>query len=123
MGYPEFFPTRSNVAELKEYHLRLLGTGAADPTKELGLGMTVARTAVGVFRITWLSGPGAFVNFAWALGGATMSDVKGFTVTRDTFDTTSGVYTLDVSLWNASFAAAELAANTYMDLTIRFTEE
>lgn len=118
----EMLPTRSNVAELKEYHLRLLGTGASAPTKELGYGMTVTRTGVGAFRITWAANPGSFVNFTWGLGAATPGDVKGQTVTRDTFDTSAGVYTLDVAMWSSTFAADELNATEYMDLTIRFKE-
>lgn len=122
MAQAEMAPGYCNVSELRWYHLRLLGTGAAHPTKELGYGMTVTRTAVGVFRITWTSNPGAFVGFTWGLGAATMSDVKGHTVTRDTFDTTNAVYTLDLSLWSASDAADELNANEYMDVVIWFKE-
>jgi len=115
-------PGYSNTPELRDYHVRLLGTGASDPTKQYGPGVTVTRTAVGVFKFTFLSNPGIFVKFDWALGDATPSNVKGCTVTRGSYTTAAGVYSLSLSLWDSAFAAKELAATNEMDITISFKE-
>lgn len=115
----DFNRTVSNVHQEVTHRVRLLGTGSA-PTVEFGPNITVTRTAAGVYKLTWAEFPGTFINFGWGLGAATPSDVKGHTVTRDTFDTTSGVGSLEVSLWNSSFAADDLQATEYMDLTIVF---
>jgi hypothetical protein len=122
MGRPEMSPGYSNVAEQREYKLRLLGTGAADPVKEIGDGMSVVRTGVGVFRITWSFDPKNFIGLDWGFGSAIGTDVKGYTLTRKVFDTTNGIYTLDVFLWDNANAAVELAAAQYLDLTITFKE-
>lgn len=122
MGRPDTSLTETNVAEQIDYQLRLLGAGAANPVKELGYGMSVARTGVGVFRITWPSFPGAFVNMSYTIGATTMSAVAGFTLTRGVPAVVGGLWTLDVSLWNAANAAVELAAAQYLDLTIRWKE-
>ncbi len=116
----EFSPSRTSVHHERTYRIRLLGTGAADPTVELGQRVTVARQATGVYRITWAQGPGTFIGFACGLGAATPGDVKGQTVTRDTYDTTN--LQLDIALWSSTFAADDLQATEYMDLHIVFAE-
>jgi hypothetical protein len=117
-------PSKSSVLEERVYRLRLLGTGAADPTVEVGVGMTVTQTGVGVIKVAFNEAPGHFVNFHYGLGAATPSDVKGHTVTRDTYTapTSSADGFIEFSVWNASEAADELQATEYLDLTIAFAE-
>lgn len=115
-------PVRSTPSR-NDYTLRILGTGAADPTLEKGSDVTVAHQATGVYRITFTQGPGAFVAVAGhCFGAATPSAVKGYTLTRDT--PTAGTATthpyLDISVWNSSFVASDLAATQYLDITIAF---
>lgn len=113
-------PTKTSVSEERIYRLRILGTGAADPTIEVGQGMTVDETATGVYQITWTSGPGTFIGWHYGFGAATPGDLKGFTAVRDTYDTTN--FVLPFTVFNASATAADLAANQYMDITVLFSE-
>lgn len=111
-------PSRSSVHEDVAYKIRILGTGAADPTVEIGQGVTVKHQATGVYRITWAEGPGVFVTWAPGPGAATPADLKGFSFVRDTYDATN--HQLDVSVFDASNAAADLNANQYLDMVITF---
>lgn len=113
-------PGRSSVHYERTFRVRLLGTGAANPTVEVGQGLTVAWVSTGLYRITWPEGPGVFVGFIPGLGAATTGDLKGYTVVRDTYDTTN--HQIDVAVYNASNNLADLAANQYLDLTIIFAE-
>lgn len=116
----DFNPGRSTVHNERIYRLRLLGTGAANPTVEVGQRVTVAWVSTGLYRLTWSEGPGTFVGWHYGLGAATPGDVKGYTVVRDTYDTTN--HQLDLAVYNSSFALADLAANQYLDAAIVFAE-
>jgi hypothetical protein len=110
---------RTSVPEERAIRVRLLGTGAAAPTVEVGPGITAARTATGVGKLTFSENPGTFVGCSYMLGATTPGDVKGHTVTRDTPETSSaGVVSLEFSIWNSSFAADNLQATEYLDLAI-----
>lgn len=113
---------RASEPAVHEYLIRLLGTGASVPTEEVGSGVTISRTGAGVYKITWTDNPFTFVGVSYCFGAATPSAVKGYTMTRDTFDTTSNVFSLEVSVWDSTFTAADLAANQYLDLVVRFKE-
>lgn len=120
----QFYPSASSVPGEKLYAIRLLGTGAADPTTEIGQGVTVTRTATGVYRITFNDGPGTFVGIrGYAFGAATPGDVKGQTLTRNTFvqPTSTADGYLEVSVWSSTFAADNLQATEYLDITIAFS--
>lgn len=113
-------PTKTSVHEERVYRIRILGTGAADPTVEVGQGVTVAETATGVYEITWAKGPGTFIGWSCSFGAATPADLKGYTAVRDTYDTTN--FVLAISVFDSSNAAADLAANQYADITVVFAE-
>lgn len=119
------FVSRSTIPDERLYVIRLLGTGAADPTVEIGVGVTVTWQATGVYRITFTKSPGTFIGTRGPMfGAATPGDVKGQTCTRDTWvaptATASGY--LDISVWSSGFAADDLQATEYLDLTIAFSE-
>lgn len=117
-------PSLSSVPGERLYRIRLLGTGAADPTVELGQGVTVARTATGVYRITFNDGPGTFVGISgYMFGAATPGDVKGQTLTRSTWTapTSTADGFLSVSVWSSTFAADDLQATEYLDITVVFS--
>lgn len=116
----DFSPSRTTVHSERVYRLRLLGTGAANPTVEVGQRVTVARVSTGLYRLTWGEGPGTFVGWHFGLGAATPADLKGYTVVRDTYDTTN--HQLDLAVYNSSFALADLAATQYLDAAIVFAE-
>lgn len=116
----DFSPSRSNVHEERTHHVRLLGTGAAAPTIEFGPGIVASLSATGVVKLTWTEFPGTFIRFGYGFGAVTPGDVKGQTCTRDTPDTTAGVFSLEFSIWSSAFAADNLQLTEYLDLAIVF---
>lgn len=117
----QFAPSKSCVHEERIIRIRLLGTGAADPTVEYGPSMTVLRQATGVYRITLLEGRGLFIGIGgYVFGAATPGDVKGQTLTRDTWDATNKQ--LDLAVWSSTFAADELQATEYLDVSLVFAD-
>lgn len=114
----------SSVPDERHIRVRLLGTGAADPTREIGQGVTITRTAVGVFKIVFNEGQGTFVGFSYAFGAATAADVKGQTCTRGTYTnpTATAAGFLSISVWSSTFAADELNATEYLDLDFVFSQ-
>ena len=114
------YPVRSTQPEVQTHRVRLPGTGASAPTKERGNAITVTRTATGVYRPTFADNPGTFEGVTVGLQAATPADLKGFTVVADTWDSTN--LRLDVSVFNASDAAADIAAKQYVMLDIAFAQ-
>lgn len=122
----DFPPSRSNMPDERLYRVGLTGTGAAHPTRRAGAGVTVTRTAAGVFKFAFNDNPGTFVGIAgWTLRADTASGVKGYSLS-------AGAYTapansadgfISVSLWDASNAAVELAAAQYLDITFVFSTQ
>lgn len=117
-------PVTSNVTLGRRYSVGIEGAGAADPTKEFGDGITVTRTAEGVLKFTFASHPGYFKGFSYGLGADTPGDVKGHTVTRDTFNAASSSASayIELSLWDSSFAADDLDENEYLFVEFHFSE-
>jgi hypothetical protein len=114
------YPPKANTPERRSYDLRILGANGANPTVELGDGMTVTRANEGEYLITWTKNPGVFVGWRPGLGAATPADLVGYTVVRDTYSTTTKSMTFFV--YNALDAAADLIAGQYLDLEIVFKE-
>lgn len=121
-----FSNSRTSVNNERVHQFRLLGTGAGDPTIELGpSGATVVRQAAGVYRITMPSGSGTFVAVrGYMLGAATPGDVKGQTVTRDTYTvpTATALGFVDVAIWSSTFAADDLQTTEYLDIAIAMAQ-
>lgn len=123
MGQPEMGPPKTNVPEERTYRCQLLGTGASAPTKVLGDGVSVTRTALGVYKLTFVGfNPFALVGFTYGYGATTPGDVKGQTVTRNVVVITAGVAAIEVSLWSSGFAADDLQTTESLDLSFTFTE-
>lgn len=118
-------PTRSNIREERSIRVGLTGTGAADPTKRAGPGVTVTRTGVGVFKFSFASeDPRTFVGMdAPAFRADTPSAVKGYSASAGVYTAPSGTTPgfISVSIWDASNNAVELAALQYIDVTFRFS--
>lgn len=116
------YPVTCTTAHGVLHTVRLLGVNDADPTKEVGPGITVSRTAEGVYKVLWNYNPGTFVTIVgYCFGDTTPADVKGYTMTRDTVDTTTPTAPfIAVSTWDSSFAAADIVATGYLDITFLF---
>ena len=121
----QFQTGKTNVHEERVVRLRLLGTGAADPTVEYGQNVTVARQAQGVHRITLADAHGKFICIGgYIFGAATPGDVKGQTLTRDTFTdpTSTARGYIDIAIWSSTFAADDLQVTEYLDLSLVFAD-
>jgi hypothetical protein len=118
----DFSPVKSSEAETRVVPCRLLGTGAAAPTKVYGQGATVTRTDVGIYKLTFVDAPGVFaLPSGVTLQAATPGDIKGHTVVFDTWDATTK--SIELTFWSAAEAAHDLAANEWIsfDLTFKHT--
>lgn len=121
----EGFPGRNTRPGVAEHTLRILGTGAANPTLQtLQGGLVVTRTGVGTYLITWLPSTdklGSFDSWSPGFGSLTMVDLAGYTAVRGVYNSTAR--TLAFTVLNGANAAADLAANQYLDFSIRFQTE
>ena len=118
----QFFPSKTSAPEERNYRIRLLGINGADPTRELGQGVTITRTGEGAYLITWASNPGTFVGWSCNFGAATPADLKGYTAVRDIYDTTADVFTMPFVIYDSTFNAADIIANQYADICVTFKE-
>lgn len=113
-----FYDPKTSVPSERKYRIRILGANDADPSKELGQGVTVTRTGEGAYRITFAENPGTFVGWSCNFGAATPAELKGYTAVRDTWDAANK--RLDFVVYNSTFAAADLIANQYADIVVEF---
>lgn len=118
MGQDATF-VRSTDPEIVEHIVRILGTGAFAPTKEIGKGITVTRLGVGNYRLTWAENPGNFVGFPEPGKQATATGaLKQTTCDAIGYDATNR--RLDIQLWSSAGAARELAAAEWLTFVIHF---
>lgn len=113
------FPVYGDKSEIVEKHVRLLGTGAAAPTKVFG-DCTVTRTSIGLYKLTWADNNGQYMGFTVGLEAATPADIAGHSLIADTYSAASGVYSQEYLFSTAAEAAHDLAANEYINLVVRF---
>lgn len=114
-------PVRASEPEVYETIVQLLGTGAAVPTKVLGTGISISRTAAGRILLTWADNPGTFVGIGgWGFNAATQGDVKGHTVTASVYPLTASTYTLELDIWDSAFAAEDLEALEWLTVRLLF---
>jgi hypothetical protein len=115
----DFYDAQTSIPEEKRYRIRLLGANDANPTTQLGRGVTVTRTGEGAYRITFANNPGTFIGWSCSFGADTPADLKGYTAVRDTWDATNK--RLDFVVYNSTFAAADLIAAQYADIVVEFS--
>ena len=113
----------TNVPGERVMRIRGLGANGSALTLQEGtlLGITSARSGEGAYTFTFASNPGTLVGWYVGFGAATPADLKGYTAVRDTFDFSSSAdFTFVV--YDSSFAAADIIANQYIDITLVFKE-
>jgi hypothetical protein len=116
-------PSRSDLDNEQVHRIRVLGTGAADPTKQVGVECTVVRRATGVYRITFTKTPGTFVMVGgYMFSATTPADVKGQTLTAGDYTkaTATAHGFIEISIWSSTFAADDLQATEHLDLSLVF---
>jgi len=112
------FDMRAGAPDVVAHVIRLLGTGAANFTKQVGEGVTVVRSGTGAHTITWADNPGTYLGWSPAFGAATPADLAGHTAVREVY--VAATKSMAFTIYNASFAAHDLEADEYIDLTIIF---
>ncbi len=120
----QFYPgTKSSIPDERIYRARILGVNNADPTEQLGQGVTITRTGEGAYKATFAENPGTFVGWSCMFGADTPADLKGYTAVRDTFTAQSGTTLafLEFVVYNSSFNAADIIAAQYADLVFVFS--
>ena len=121
----DYCESKTSLLGERLIHVGITGAGTSAPTVRGGHGVTVTRTGTGVIKFSFVDNPGTFVGIrGYMFGADTPGDVKGYTVTRDTYTAPSGSTKgfVEVSLWNSSFAAVDLGSgDEYLDITFAFS--
>jgi hypothetical protein len=114
------FTVSDSEPEIVNYSVRILGTGAAAPTKLQGKGITVGRSGVGVYTLTFDNRPGAYQGMTFGFDADTPLNVAGCTAAITTSTTTTNAWTFTVYSGGTTPAARELAATERLTLNIKF---
>lgn len=113
------YPQRNTQPDTEAHVIRIQGAGAADPTVELGNGVTVTHEGTGQYRITWSDTPGNYRGAVTGLQGSTPSALMGHTVVFDEYDASN--LQLDVYFQDETQSAANLASGEYITMVIFFS--
>ncbi len=116
------FANRTSEPGAYYLEVRLLGTGAAAPTKVLGKGITVARTGLGVYTLTLDALPGVYAGLNWGFDGVTPLNLAGCTAVLTTPTAGSKVWTITVYSGGTTPAVRELAATEHLNLQLQFKQ-
>lgn len=112
------YPVKATEPEIWLHFVRLLGTGADVPTKEIGQGITVTRADTGVLVFTWAENPGTFIGMYRGFRATTPGDVDRFDIVHEAYDATTR--SLQMTVYNESGSAADLAAAQYVSVMLAF---
>lgn len=108
------YPLVAAGPALVVYPIRLLGTGAADPTKEYGPGVSVTRTGAGLYRVTFKANPLSFVGGFGMFGHTTPAAGVGNLIYIDSDSYNATNFTLDFAVEDPG---TEAAAPALVDLS------
>lgn len=105
------YPMKTQSPEMVVTFVRLLGTGAADPTKERGVGVTATRVALGQYRLTFAENLGTFLgaNIQFAKNAPAAGSTKITTVDHDSYTVTGRALDLFVEDPGSEVTAPALA--------------
>lgn len=111
-------PVRATMPGVQMHVVRFVG-GASAVTKETGTGpgVTVTYVGSGVVNLVWAKSPGTFIAGFGTVQAATPNNVDTYTVTLDTYDTTT--LTLPITLSEAG-TPTDLAASEWCNLVLLF---
>lgn len=111
-------PVKSPSPGLQMHVVRFVG-GASAVTEQTGggEGITVTYVGSGVVNLVWTKSPGTFIGALGSVQAATPADIDTYTVTFDTFDTSTN--TLPLTLSEAG-TPTDLAANEYCTCVLFF---
>ena len=112
------FPERATQPDVVRNLVRILGTGAANPTKVFGAGVTVTRVSDGRYRFVWGDAPGEYIGMVPGFQATTPADVDGFTAVAGEYS--ASTKTVDVYVYDDTPALANLAALNWLTLDFIF---
>lgn len=119
----DFYEPSSSCPRQRDYVLSLKGAGTSAPTVAVGHGISMSRTAIGRYLITFKDNPGTYAGCAGFLfRDPTQANVKGWSLTAGAYPQTAGTFTLEIDLWDSANAAVDLAATSFLDLQLTFSE-
>lgn len=111
-------PVRATIPGLQLHVIRFEGgAGAVTKVDGTGLGVTVTYVGSGVVNFVWATSPGTFVGMVGTVQAATPGNVDTYTVTADTFDTTTN--TLPITLSEGG-TPTDLAASEWATCVVMF---
>lgn len=115
-------PARASEPESWAEYISYTGNATGAPAKLFGKGVTVARTGVGVWLITFTDPPGNLLSYNCELQGTVPSSLAGFTTVLGAFTPASGATkaSVSVSFFSSTFAAVDLTAAQTANLILWF---
>lgn len=116
MTFLDRYDPKVSEPELVEIKVRMVGTGAAAPTKVYGRGVTIARSGVGVYTLTFAASPGTYCGYTWGIDASTPGNVKN----HDVVLTATSSTVITVNFYDAAAAAHDLAASEWINLWLDF---
>lgn len=115
------YPLRSSEPDTVVCPVLIEGAGAANPTKHEGKGVTVTWVSTGIYRYTFSDHQGKFIGApAPGISDTVVAGVAGFTGHVDQDSYTAAGKAVDVHVYNAAQALADLPATSYMYFEPRF---
>lgn len=104
-------------ADLVDTVLRVTGTGASLPTKNIGRGVSISRPGVGLLDVTWSDPQYNFLAITGqGFDATTASAVAGYSVVAGDYNPTTR--TVRLSIYNGSNTLADLAAAQRMTVKL-----
>jgi hypothetical protein len=116
MALLDQYPSRTSEPDLSKIWVRMVGTGATAPTKVYGRGVTIARTGVGVYTLTFATSPGTYAGYTWGIDATTAANIKN----HDVVLTATSSTVLTLTFWDAAAAAHDLVATEFINLELAF---
>lgn len=113
---------KSTEGDLVVIPVKFEGAGGANPTnKPYGFGVTVTWVSTGIYRLTFSDAQGNYVGCpAPGISDTAPAGVAGFTAHVDEDSYTAANRALDVHIYNAAQALADLPATSYLYIEPRF---
>lgn len=117
------YPLKAAGPELVMYPIRLLGTGAADPTKQYGPGVSVTRLGLGNYRVTFKSNPGTYVNGWGSVQHTTVAAASSNQIHIDSDSVTSTTVDFFVVEDDATPALVDLSSSMKGELMLVYARQ
>lgn len=113
----EAYKTFNTHPDLRKHDVLFVG-GSGAATLTHGRGITLTYVGSGVYTLTWKENPGRFISLNDGFQATTMTDLKQYTAVWGAWNTTT--HAIQVTVFNASGTATDLAALQWLGATLSF---